>query len=114
MTDRPGGRVTGARKANIVWPVEPSGLGGALVPARRSAATAAGAARPPAPKKLLVLVSKPSTGPCSAAAKIESGSWSSESGSCATDSVRLSASYDGAARPRCVLIDCWYGFTSQY
>ena len=84
------------------------------MPESRSRATSAGLARPPPPKKLWVLVSKPLTGPFSATAKIESGSWSSLSGSWATDSIRRDLSYAAPPKPRFVLIDCWYGFTSQY
>ena len=81
-----------------------------------SAATTAGAARPPEPKNASAEVSKPSTVPRSGARKMLSGAWSWPLGSWATDSVFVAASYAGGAVPRQV---CWlaagmYGSMSQY
>ena len=68
------------------------GAGGASVCESLFAVTSAGAGRPPEPKNASTLVSQPSTGPRSAAAKMLSGRLSSASGACATDSVCVAAS----------------------
>ncbi len=109
MIDWPGRSRSGARKASRVPP------SGAVLPLRRSAATAAGAARVPDPKNRAADVSWPPSGALTAAAKMLSGRSSPRSpDACGTESVLRLCVHVGVPTARLRSSASMYGFTSQY